>query len=747
MAFNPAGRPRKLGRYETAVEVGKAPLGPLFVAVREEAPRTAFLRLIDTADLPNDGLDRLSEAGWWALDVRSPHVLAACDVVLGDGQLGIASEYVEAENLRALWRLAAFKKQPASLAIALSVVLDLAAGVRALEQQAEPVSGGAGGTLANGNLGADHVVLGVDGVARIADAGVLSAARQLERFSGSLEMTQYSSPEQLRGERCTSRSDVFVLGVLFWELLSGGKHLFIGSNPAALRDRILSKDVPRLEQGGFGKLPGAVSDVLAKALYRSDGDRFESVEAFIAAVEGLGERAAPEVVGKWVRDINGTSFGMRAKQIERALSPSPVTSLSPRPGMRSEPQVSALAAARAAATPKPADVAAPAAPEKTAPIAKAPAAPKAEAPPPTLSHTPESPRAASKPAVKPAAGAIGAAAAGAAQPAALAAAPSAAAAPKVRDEFPSEEIDLVPEPASSSEPDSHGFESLSEEELEPVSAASDSLNPFEGMDDDARARDVHDDIVSSVRPEMLRASSAPNKPAPVEVPIDMDEPVSSPSPGDDVFALNRLEPASSAGMAAPAPASAPARAAMEDGPASLPAPPLREAPSGPVPRKWLVGGAAALACVLGLAWALTRSSTADPGPGATPETSAEAAVSPARAALPSATEPSASAAAAPSGPTPSEPKPSEPKVPEPVATAKPAAAAPKSSAPAPAVRTSTTKSVVSKPATKTTTTTKTAAKTPVKTVAKTPTKATTTKKPTTTTKTVAKKRTFVPDGI
>jgi serine/threonine protein kinase len=302
------------------VEVCKSPLGCGYIAVGEEEPRLGFLRLLDTAGLSNDERDLLSEGSWWSLDVRAPHAFSARDVVLDDGQLGVVSEYVEGEPLRNVLRLSAFKKQPATLPVALALVQDIARGVRALEAQAEPASGGGAGTAANGNVSSDHVHVGTDGVARLSDPGVLSAARRVPRFQHLTELAQYAAPELHRGERADTKSDVFSIGVIFWELLSGGKHLFIGGSASVLAERITGRDAPRLEQGALAKLPPQVSEVTARALRREPNERYADLDELLTALEGLGERATPETVGKWVAGLASTAFTLRAKQIEKALA-------------------------------------------------------------------------------------------------------------------------------------------------------------------------------------------------------------------------------------------------------------------------------------------------------------------------------------------------------------------------------------------------------------------------------------------
>ncbi len=717
MAFNPAGRPKKLGRYEIAVEVGKSPIGSGYIAVREEAPRLGFLRLIDTAGLPKDALDKLSEASWWSLDARDDNVFSAQDVVLEDGQLGIVSEYVEGEPLRNLLRLSAFKKQPATLPVALAIMQDIARGVRGLLRQAEPPSGGVGGTSANGNVCSDHVHLGTDGVARLSDPGVLSAARRLERFSNLTELAQYGAPEQHRGERADTRSDVFALGVIFWELLSGGKHLFIGSTRAAIAERITQRDTPRLEQGASGKLPPEVSDVVARALRREPSERYASMDELLAALESLSERASREAVGKWVRDLSGTAFTLRVKQIEKALSAEKGggTSLAPRVATPTT-SVAPKAPAAAAAVPK-APVVSKAPTTSTAPaVPKAPAVskPPTQSTAPIASKAPNAPAPALREAPRPDLGA------------------SAAHAP-----FESAPDDVLEELEAESDYESLEMEALQEapEDLEMEVLEPDTEDNFVDDRERREASNKETSVAERTRAAggLLAAESA--KP-------------------DSSAATQRLNPATRKSIADIDPIGA-----------SVPPPPLRT-PALPwgLDRRAVLGlGGAAIALVLalGAAWALSRSKETKQQVSAASAEPVGSSVPPSKKDQP-VVEPTTletAKAEAPAPPAPSAAPPvatalaAEPAAPAAKATPKPATSTTTKSvtqstlAKSTSVKSTTTKSTT----TKSTTTKSTSTKTTATKVTTTTSKTAAAKKPTKTTsaptKSTTKARQFVPDGI
>ncbi|MBY0493557.1 MAG: serine/threonine protein kinase [Cyanobacteria bacterium] len=112
-------------------------------------------------------------------------------------------------------------------------------------------------------------------------------------FLGTLA---YAAPEQLRGEEVTASADVYAIGVIAHEMLTGGRP-FDSSNKATLITKILTID-PSRETTRRSNLPQAVEDAVMKALSKETADRWPSVSAFIDALKAaIGQTPAPATSG------------------------------------------------------------------------------------------------------------------------------------------------------------------------------------------------------------------------------------------------------------------------------------------------------------------------------------------------------------------------------------------------------------------------------------------------------------------
>jgi serine/threonine-protein kinase len=253
------------------------------------------------------------------------------DAEVADDSILLVMDYIEGGSLAELPISAeAVPDRSTVAAVLLRVVLDVAAGLHAAHELADEDNVPLG--LVHRDISPHNVLIGLDGVARVTDFGIAKC------FSLGEDATTdgvvkgkfpYMSPEQIQSQRVDRRSDVFALGIVLWESMTG-RRLFRSNSPAETITRVLTYEVPRISE--LAPELAALDDVVAKALERSPAARFgsasELAEALELAAAQAGLVAGHQAVARFVVEALGGALATRRERI-RALRGS---SLRPPPG-------------------------------------------------------------------------------------------------------------------------------------------------------------------------------------------------------------------------------------------------------------------------------------------------------------------------------------------------------------------------------------------------------------------------------
>ena len=188
--------------------------------------------------------------------LRHPNLVAVLDAGIHDGYDYLALEYVQGSSLRTLMETdapGAVRELP--LDVALAIVRDVA---RALHQAHELTDEhGAPLGLVHRDVSPGNVLIGLDGAIKLADFGIAKETR-VATLSGSMHGTvTYMAPEQCRGHAFDRRADIFSLGVILYELVTG-QRLFWADNDVASLHRVLAGNVPRARKVKPG-IPAALT--------------------------------------------------------------------------------------------------------------------------------------------------------------------------------------------------------------------------------------------------------------------------------------------------------------------------------------------------------------------------------------------------------------------------------------------------------------------------------------------------------
>lgn len=282
--------------------------------------------------------------------VRHPNVVQTLDVVASRDDVLIVLEYVHGESLSALCRTLVGRRQLIDIEIAISIMLGALRGLHAVHEATDERGRPLG--LVHRDVSPANVVVGVDGLARVLDFGIVKALELVEetmpnRVKGK---TGYMSPEQAKGDRVTRRSDVFSAGIVLWEILTLRRFVAAKTD----RERIDQILAGRYEPPSSFRpeLSQDLDRVVMKALAFEPEDRFATTREFAEALESLSKPASSGKLADWVNALAAPALAERARSVAQVENWTGATV----PNLSSNPYPTEVAILQPQSVPPPASV-------------------------------------------------------------------------------------------------------------------------------------------------------------------------------------------------------------------------------------------------------------------------------------------------------------------------------------------------------------------------------------------------------
>jgi len=290
-------------RFEIISQLGEGGMGQVFrVRDQQIEGREAALKVLHPKFSDNPQFRDLFFAEISAnAGFVSEQVIQVRDTGHEEGRLFLTMDLVDGEDVRTLIDREQNLEARHALEITRQTLLGLATGHEKgfVHRDIKPSNI----MLAKGIAKSDDNPHGV-GV-RLLDFGIAALADEME--DGQIAGTpMYMSPEQASGQRLDARSDLFSLGNVLFEMMSGSR-LFSGTTVADITTSVLNVQVgPRIEE--LDHLSPAIRKILDKALQKDRKKRFQSAEEFIAAIEKSSAYRVPKGVPMWMGGLLAVSL-------------------------------------------------------------------------------------------------------------------------------------------------------------------------------------------------------------------------------------------------------------------------------------------------------------------------------------------------------------------------------------------------------------------------------------------------------
>ena len=261
-----------LGHYRIVREIGAGGMGVVYQAEDTTLGRQVALKILPpelAAD--DDRRQRFAREARAVAALSHPNIVTVHSVEESGGIHFITMELVKGKTLAEL-----LPRQGFALGRFFEIAIPLVDAVSAAHQQG----------IAHRDLKPANVMIGDDGRIKVLDFGLAKGmdgepgragevpTQSATRAGHTVGTPAYMSPEQAQGERVDTRSDIFSLGIVFYEMLTG-RRPFDGGNPASVISAIL-RDKPRPVSELQPTVPRALARLVDRCLLKNPLDRFQS---------------------------------------------------------------------------------------------------------------------------------------------------------------------------------------------------------------------------------------------------------------------------------------------------------------------------------------------------------------------------------------------------------------------------------------------------------------------------------------
>ncbi len=325
MSFSKPSEPLTIGRYAFHGEVAAGGMATVHFA-RLLGPGgfsriVAAKRLLPHLVKDQDFTTMLMDEARLAARIRHPNVVSTLDVVSTGDELLVVMDYVHGDSLAKLAHTASDLGDPIPPTIAAALIIDALHGLHAAHEVRDEA-----GQLLNvvhRDISPHNVLVGVDGVARIADFGIAKAAgRAHETRDGTVKgKLSYMAPEQIQRGELSRATDLFAISVVLWELLAG-RRLFDGDNDGSIVHQVLSKAAPSLSD--IAPELGPYDAIVQRGLAKDPQERYQTAREMALALESAVPPVRPSEIGAWVERVASDTLARRARaiaKIERTEAP------------------------------------------------------------------------------------------------------------------------------------------------------------------------------------------------------------------------------------------------------------------------------------------------------------------------------------------------------------------------------------------------------------------------------------------
>ncbi len=306
-----------MGKYQVSQCIGRGGMAEVFLARQESIggfeKLVALKRIYPHLIHDESFIEMFLSEARIAASLQHPNVVQILDIQDDEDGLFIVMEYLAGESVFQILKMLSERELTVPPEMVCRIGADVASGLHMAHMASD--SEGVPRPVVHRDVTPSNILVSFSGEVKVLDFGVAKAAkRQVTTDKGVLKgKTPYLTPEQIAGESVDARADVFQLGIVLHEMLTG-RQLFRGETFPAVMKAITDVDAAP-PSAVNSESPEVLDTIVLKALHRDKEKRYQSAEELAhdldMAARKLGEPVSERALGKWM----GETFP--ARKIEK----------------------------------------------------------------------------------------------------------------------------------------------------------------------------------------------------------------------------------------------------------------------------------------------------------------------------------------------------------------------------------------------------------------------------------------------
>ncbi len=253
-------------RYEIIKSIGEGGMANVYLAHDIILDRDVAIKIL-RGDLAGDEkfVRRFQREALSASSLSHPNIVEMYDVGEDNGTYYIVMEYVDGITLKQLIK----KRGSISLSEAIDIMLQITDGIKEAHDS----------YIIHRDLKPQNILIKENGEIKITDFGIAMAlnSTQLTQTNSVMGSVHYLPPEQASGKGATIKSDIYSMGILFYELLTG-KLPFRGENAVEIALKHMKSEIPSVREQN-DSIPQSVENIIIRATAKNPKNRYETVSA------------------------------------------------------------------------------------------------------------------------------------------------------------------------------------------------------------------------------------------------------------------------------------------------------------------------------------------------------------------------------------------------------------------------------------------------------------------------------------